>query len=164
MSGIVLEISWKILLNPLHFPKWIISIHSTLPLTTFVDVIVHIILFTDEIRTNAKFGWIAKDGEISLLHHFIYFESLNAMPGIIPFPAPLPFAPWLQTKKIFQKKKRKCSIKIVCVTLSHNVFTCVSVNCLHSFNCSINWSKSLSVALSSMFHALLFRRIYNFAD
>lgn len=35
-------------------------------------------------------------------------------------------------------------------TLSHRVFTCVSVSCLHSFSCSIHWSKSLSVALSSI--------------
>lgn len=47
--------------------------------------------------------------------------------------------------------KTRCSRKIMRhFTLSHNVFTCVSVNCLHSFSCSINWSKSLSVALSSM--------------
>lgn len=45
-------------------------------------------------------------------------------------------------------------------TLSHNVFTCVSVNCLHSFSCSINWSKSLSVALSSMFHTLTVWSLY----
>ena len=35
-------------------------------------------------------------------------------------------------------------------TLSHKVFTWVSVSCLHSFSCSIHWSKSLSVALSSI--------------
>lgn len=35
-------------------------------------------------------------------------------------------------------------------TLSHKVFTCVSVSWLHSFNCSIHWSRSLVISLSSI--------------
>lgn len=36
------------------------------------------------------------------------------------------------------------------LTLSQRVRTCVSVNWLHSFNCSIHWSRSFVVALSSI--------------
>lgn len=36
------------------------------------------------------------------------------------------------------------------ITLSHSVFTWASVNCLHSFNCSIHWSRSFRVVLSSI--------------
>lgn len=35
-------------------------------------------------------------------------------------------------------------------TFSHRVLTCASVNWLHSFNCSIHWSRSFVVALSSI--------------
>jgi len=36
------------------------------------------------------------------------------------------------------------------LTLSQRVRTCVSVNWLHSFSCSIHWSRSFVVALSSI--------------
>lgn len=70
--------------------------------------------------------WRAKDFSFSLTTNFHAFS--------------VDFFAW----KMSRKDPRKL------LTISHSVLTWVSVSCLHSFSCSIHWSKSFKVVLSSM--------------
>lgn len=85
--------------------------------------------FYKKCLTKKKFFlpmWRAKDFSLSFTTNFHAFS--------------VDFFAW--------KKSRKDPRKLL--TISHSVLTWVSVSCLHSFSCSIHWSKSFKVVLSSM--------------